>query len=755
MKNEKGRKKIADFSRVRFVAIDDYREGTVEIAFGDSRDKTKERDAKVRAGKSTFEMEVSIKPDLVFKDCYFVLLFSSNGALATYYDNIGTLLPNSRNRIKIKMPAQVDAIGSLHVFEKGSEIRSNQSVPGQSLEEEHAALVRNSKAIPTTILHKTSRDYPHILSKDGKYLATFRDDNTHYRLVVINTADLEIEHSIEIGEFDEYIEDLQWLNNKEVLYVYDSDLYSLDVTTGQKRMVVKSIIDLITCSKDGIHAFVTRAIHSFLYIKIDCRDGKPVSTDPFSSYDHYYTDREDRVRLRRKYDAAKFTYLLRRLENGRWFRLDDINKEEGLYFSYGARDEIFQSLFFNKFSDDPNEMYVFSNTKRDTLGLYTYNLSTGKIGKTIWEDDRYDVGGPDISESYVRTRKSGEIIGLSYWRDKYQTIWFDKRFESAQSIVESALPELQHRPISWNDDASTMVFYSFSGKHPGSYYLLNLNTKSFRKILDRNPELSKRSLSEKKTLVVKCRDGHEVLCYLTLPLEWDGEPAPLIVNPHGGPMVRDYLRYSASDHFFSSRGFAVLKVNYRGSAGFGKQHIRSGLIGNLDTLPIDDIADATRHLINEGIADPDRVSIMGGSWGGYSVYMCIIRYPELYQCGIASAAPTDMKLSLSNDAVIGNKYAHAYWDVILREKIEDPNYVTAMSPLTHADKIKRPILIIHGEKDWRVRPAHAKQMAKALERNGVEHQLILYPEDGHGHSEFGHNNFLNEAEVFLRKTLDL
>src|SRR5690606_36243933 len=139
--------------------------------------------------------------------CYYVLLFTSNGAMATFYDSIRSLPKGKAKTVKISMPAKVDQIGSLHIFANGDEVRTNDSVPGQSLEEEYKKLRADSMGVPLTELFRDTRYYPHALSASGRYLATYRDEKSHNRLVVIDTQSMEIVLSKDIGEFDEYIAD--------------------------------------------------------------------------------------------------------------------------------------------------------------------------------------------------------------------------------------------------------------------------------------------------------------------------------------------------------------------------------------------------------------------------------------------------------------------------------------------------------------------------------------------------------------------
>ncbi|MDQ8184695.1 prolyl oligopeptidase family serine peptidase [Pelagicoccus sp. SDUM812002] len=759
VENEKGRRKKAKHERTRFVLVNNFADGKVEVDFLGARDPRQIRNNRIEAGKNSFEMEVELTSDRNLTGCHYILLFSSNDSMATYFDSIGSLSAGKTKKIKIKMPAQVDAIGSLHIFEQGREVRTQDSVAKRSLDDEFKELVQSESAVPNTVLFKRPRHFRHVVSPSGKHIATFRDIKTNVRVVVFDAETMQILQSVDIGEFDEELNDIEWLNDELVLYIFEEDLHSLNIQSGEIRKLYNSVHYITHVSPDGIHAVAYDRSGTYYnrdddFITIDCIEGKRVSTETGNAFDSNRLDSEGKLRMKREYDTAGFTFKYREVGSKRWRKLDDLNNDPNIRFNYSPRDAVDQPVYVNGFAGDPNSIIVSSNLGRGTYGLYKYDLQLAKISEVLLEDDRFDIGG-DGPEFRLLRNSRHNVIGVGYWKDDYTVKWFDEAFDTTQRAIEDALPKLRHMPIAWDDNANSIIFRSFSEKNPSTYYLFNRATKSIRNIYDVNPEVLEYELAVTKPIWIEAADGNNVQCYLTLPPNWDGEPLPLITHIHGGPTTRDLNRYDPINQFFATRNFAVLQVNYRGSTGFGRDYKLDGIIGNLDTTPIDDIAYAVRHLVDTNVALAEKIAIIGGSWGGYSVYLSMQRYPDLYACGVASAAPSDLKNLLKNDKAVRNRFAFHFWDEILRKQVEDPEYIFRASPISRVDDLQKPVLILQGEQDWRVNKNQADRMADAMKKAGKEHTLILYPEDGHGHNAFGWNHSLNETEAFIRTNLGL
>jgi dipeptidyl aminopeptidase/acylaminoacyl peptidase len=238
------------------------------------------------------------------------------------------------------------------------------------------------------------------------------------------------------------------------------------------------------------------------------------------------------------------------------------------------------------------------------------------------------------------------------------------------------------------------------------------------------------------------RDGLVIHGFLTVPVGHAPKGLPLVVMPHGGPWVRDVWEFNPLVQLLANRGYAVLQMNYRGSPGYGEelyQNAKRQIGGKIQ----DDIEDATRWAIAAGVADPKRIAIMGGSYGGYSTLFALGRSSELYRCGISFAGVTDWTAFLDKSDVADYKEATRFWREQLGDPDKDRELLRAASPVNFADKIVAPLLIIQGKEDRRVPPDQAKRMIAALEKAGRPPQALFLAEVGHN---YGHEK--KRTEIF-------
>ncbi|MCW8998770.1 MAG: S9 family peptidase, partial [Kangiellaceae bacterium] len=251
-------------------------------------------------------------------------------------------------------------------------------------------------------------------------------------------------------------------------------------------------------------------------------------------------------------------------------------------------------------------------------------------------------------------------------------------------------------------------------------------------------------------------DGLTIHGYLTIPRDSEGKNLPLIVNPHGGPFgVRDSWGYNPEHQFFASRGYATVQVNYRGSGGYGRNFEQAGYGGKWGAEMQHDITDAIKHLVKEGTVDPKKVCIYGASYGGYATMAGLTFTPDLYQCGINYVGVTDVGMLFTT--------MPKHWEPlkeVMKVQIGDPEdkeLMDRMSPLAHVDKIKAPLMIVHGAKDPRVVKKHATELRSALEDRGIElndDEWIMKLNEGHGfRKEENRIELYQKMEKFLAKHL--
>jgi len=285
-----------------------------------------------------------------------------------------------------------------------------------------------------------------------------------------------------------------------------------------------------------------------------------------------------------------------------------------------------------------------------------------------------------------------------------------------------------------------------------SYYAYDRATKKSTFLFTNQPALDKVALAAMKPVVIPARDGQKLVSYLTVPVGSEGKGLPMVLFVHGGPWGRDTWGYNGTVQWLANRGYAVLQVNFRASTGFGKTFLHLGDRQWGGTMQ-DDLTDAVKWAIAQGIADPKRVAIMGGSYGGYATLAGVTFTPDLYVCGVDIVGPSNLKTLL--------EATPAYW-ATLRKTLylrmgdvdRDSVFNQKVSPMFHVDRIKVPLLIGQGFNDPRVNVRESNQMVEAMRARQLPVEYVVYTDEGHGFVRPENRmDFFGRAEVFLAKYL--
>jgi dipeptidyl aminopeptidase/acylaminoacyl peptidase len=403
------------------------------------------------------------------------------------------------------------------------------------------------------------------------------------------------------------------------------------------------------------------------------------------------------------------------------------------------------------FAKDNRRVYVVTNQGkgRNLAEIVLLDPTTGK--EEVYQADpqkRVDVGGLVLSE------KTHEPVYVSFEDDRMRRVWKDKGFEADFQKASAQLPGLDVRPASNTTDERLWLLAASSATQPAVVYLYNRQTKQLTKQYETRPQLKAADLADMKVVRYKSSDGLEIPAYLTLPKGVAAKNLPVILVPHGGPWARDVYGFNAMHQFLANRGYAVLSPNFRASTGFGKKFLESGN-GEWGRKMQDDLTWGVKYLISQGVADPKRVGIMGGSYGGYATLAGVTFTPDLYAAGVAIVAPSNLMTLLNT--------IPPYWEAIRQQfhrRMGDPTTeegraaLARMSPLTSADKIKTPLMVVQGANDPRVNKAEADQIVVALRDRNYPVQYICAPDEGHGFARPVNNMaMLAAAEKFLAQHL--
>jgi dipeptidyl aminopeptidase/acylaminoacyl peptidase len=400
-----------------------------------------------------------------------------------------------------------------------------------------------------------------------------------------------------------------------------------------------------------------------------------------------------------------------------------------------------------------NALFMLDSRGRNTAALTRIDLSTGNES-ILAEDPRADIGG-------IITDRDTHVplaYAVTYLRKEYEALGArlkpDLEFLSKSFGGEWAIGSRSEDDKLWTVSVSSDI-------KPASSYLYDRDAKTLTKLFDAKPKLTNAPLSAMHPVIVKARDGLDLVSYLTLPKGSDDghkgrpdAPLPMVLFVHGGPWSRDTFGYHAMHQWLANRGYAVLSVNFRGSTGFGKAFVNAA-DKEWGRKMDDDLLDAVSWAIREKIADPKRVGIMGGSYGGYATLAGMTRDPDTYACGVDLVGPSELELLI--------KTIPPYWAA------GRPKFVKAIgnpdtdegrallrerSPLYQADKIKKPLLIAQGENDPRVKKEQSDQIVETLHSKGIPVTYLLYRREGHGFAEPENNiSFAAIAESFLSKCL--
>jgi dipeptidyl aminopeptidase/acylaminoacyl peptidase len=345
------------------------------------------------------------------------------------------------------------------------------------------------------------------------------------------------------------------------------------------------------------------------------------------------------------------------------------------------------------------------------------------------------------------------ITGVAYVTDRLHYHFFDSDREALQRNLEERLSGYEVSVASMSRDENKVLVRTYSDKSRGSYYFYNQLNGDFKKLVNVSPWLNEEHLVDMKPITYTSRDGLIIHGYLTLPRTETLRNLPVVVNPHGGPWARDVWGFNPEVQFLANRGYAVLQVNFRGSTGYGKKFWKAGF-KQWGRKMQDDITDGVNYLIREGIADPNRIAIYGGSYGGYAVLAGLTFTPHMYAAGIDYVGVSNIFTLLET--------IPPYWEQgrqMLYEMIGDPEkdreLLQGVSPVFHADQIRAPLLVAQGANDPRVKKAESDQIVEALRKRGVDVQYIIKENEGHGfRNEENRFDLYREMEKFLAKHLD-
>lgn len=446
----------------------------------------------------------------------------------------------------------------------------------------------------------------------------------------------------------------------------------------------------------------------------------------------WVTDHGGKVRVAIALDGTQRTVLYRETEQDQFQSISTTD----------FRDFIHPLLF----TFDNKQLYALSNVGRDKQALVIFDPATQRETELIYEHPEYD-----LSTVHV-TSKRKLITAVDYIAWKHERIFFDSQTEELYKRVENLCPGHEVLGVSCDKNEDKFIFVATSDRSQGTDYLYDRTADTLTKLSDRTPWLHEEQLAAVKPIKYLSRDGLTIHGYLTVPQGCEPKNLPVVVVPHGGPWMRDAWSYNPEVQFLANRGYAVLQMNFRGSTSYGKRFWQLSFKQWGRTMQ-DDITDGAFWLIKEGIADPRRIAIYGGSYGGYAALSGITSTPDLYACCIDY-------VGISNLLSWFQSWPE-YWKLIAGVTYEqvghpeaDKEMLKQVSPLFHVDKIKAPLFVAQGRMDPRVPISESDQLVAELKKRGVEVEYMVKDNEGHGFgNEENKFDFYGAMEKFLERHL--
>ncbi len=408
-----------------------------------------------------------------------------------------------------------------------------------------------------------------------------------------------------------------------------------------------------------------------------------------------------------------------------------------------------ESLSPLMFTFDNKNLYASSNLGRDKSAIVIFDIANGKEIQTLYENKDYDVN--DVTWS--RLKKT--LICANYESSKQERYYFDKEGKQLFEKIQQKIGNYTFNITSLTRAEDKFMIRAYSDRSMGGYYVYDRTKDDLQKIADISPWLKEDELAEMVPVEYTARDSVRIQGYLTLPNGYTMETAkdlPVVVNPHGGPWARDGWYFNPEVQFLANRGYAILQMNFRGSTGYGRAFWEKSFKQWGKTMQ-DDVTDGTRWLIDKGIANPKKIAIYGGSYGGYATLQGLVREPDLYAAGVDYVGVSNLFTFM--------KTIPPYWKPMLDMMYEmvgnpqgDSVQFVATSPALNAGKIKTPLFVAQGKNDPRVNISESNQIVDALKKRNIAVEYMVKDNEGHGfHNEENRFDFYRSMETFLGKHL--
>lgn len=607
---------------------------------------------------------------------------------------------------------------------------------------------QKASSVPMEDFFRNPEKTAYMISPDGEYFSFMAPYESRMNIFIQKVGQ---DSAVRItSETERSVAGYFWGNNSRILFLKDTggdenfQLYGVNIDgndmlplTAFEKVCTQIIDDLPEIESEVIVGLNKRNPQVFDPYRLNIETGEltMLAENP-GTIQGWMTDHDGKLRLATAVDGVNQSLLYRDKEDEPFRALLTTSFKE--------------TLEPHCFTSDNQKIYASSNLGRDKQALVIYDPATSKETELLYENDKYDISGIFFSKN---NKKLQSVAYMAH--EGLKRHFFDDQFKAVFDRISDKVSGKPFGISGMNKNEDIMIVRTYNDKTPGAYYVYDVQKNELTHITDLYPWIDESNMAEMKPVTYTTRDGLEIEAYLTLPKGYTMETAknlPVVINPHGGPWHRDTWGFKPETQFLANRGYAVFQMNFRGSTGFGKNFWEKSFKEWGKSMQ-DDITDGVEWLKEKGIADPARIGIYGGSYGGYATLAGLTFTPDLYACGVDYVGVSNLFTFLNT--------IPPYWKPMLDmmyEMVGDPKadstLLASASPVFHVDKIKAPLLVAQGANDPRVNKDESDQMVEALKKRGIDTEYIVKDNEGHGfHNEENRFEFYRAMETFFGQHL--
>ncbi len=602
-----------------------------------------------------------------------------------------------------------------------------------------------------------------VLSPDGNNIAVLTPRNGRFVLAVINLDTRE--SKVVAADPDWNIASPFWVNNQRLtfsiskgadatmedqkgggLFAVNKDatgfrkLFMTVKEAQGKNMPYKAVTPVERVGGDSNEVYVVNNergrdedLGASDVFKLDTNNGrmKLLTFNNPGKVSNWRLDHTGLIRIALARDVEPKT---KRIKQTVFHRESEQSEWKSIYEAYADEGKV---LTAEGFDFDNKTLFVSGRFNgRDKEAIHVWDFSKNSPGELIADHPLVDVG------ELLLDKEARKLVGVAVDGMKPEIYYFDAEYAKLQATLDASFPG-QRVNFQWR--GNRVVVSTTGDQNVGKVYLYDTARKTLELIYSVKPELDGKTLSPKTVINYAARDGLNIPAYLTLPEGIPSKALPLVAYVHGGPHSRDHFGYEPTTQMLASRGYAVLQPQFRMSTGFGWKHHTAGW-KQWGLAMQDDVTDGVAHLVKQGIVDPKRVCIIGGSYGGYATMYGLVKDPDLYQCGINWIGVTDVKMLFTVAwSDMGGPYMDNMGTLMHGDPKKDDAYFQKSSAIENSDKIKAPVLMIYGSEDIRVPIIHGEKMRDKLLKQGNTVEWMVMVGEGHGWSKESNSIRFGEA----------